>query len=159
MLEFNATFLVAMISFGIFMLLMNLILYKPLLEIVEKRKNLLEDNADEIRTNEQTAATLEANKNQALKEARVKVRQTVDEITKNANKEREIEILDATSKAIQDLDNAKRELQQEVQVVKNELKGDVINFAQDITGKILNMDIAVSNVSDEKIDEVLNNGL
>ena len=159
MLEFNATFLVAMISFGIFMLLMNLILYKPLLEIVEKRKNLLEDNADEIRTNEQTAATLEANKNQALKEARVKVRQTVDEIAKNANKEREIEILDATSKAIQDLDNAKRELQQEVQVVKNELKGDVINFAQDITGKILNMDIAVSNVSDEKIDEVLNNGL
>ena len=44
MLEFNATFFVAMFSFIIFMLMMNSILYKPLSKIVEQREGIINGN-------------------------------------------------------------------------------------------------------------------
>ena len=53
MLEFNATFFVAMFSFIIFMLMMNSILYKPLSRIVEQRENIIRENySDAELTNE-----------------------------------------------------------------------------------------------------------
>ena len=58
MLEFNATILIAMLSFIIFMMLMNVILYKPMLQIVQKRKNLLLMNENDIKENEQSASEL-----------------------------------------------------------------------------------------------------
>ena len=51
MLEFNATLLIAMLSFIIFMCIMNLVLYKPMREIVEKREQLLADNANTVNSN------------------------------------------------------------------------------------------------------------
>ena len=44
MLEFNATFFVAMFSFIIFMIMMNAILYKPITRIEEERENLISKN-------------------------------------------------------------------------------------------------------------------
>ena len=44
MLEFNATFFIAMISFVVFMIIMNAILYKPHERIVTERKNLIDKN-------------------------------------------------------------------------------------------------------------------
>ena len=43
-MEFNATFIVAFISFVIFIIIMNYILYKPINGIVEKRKNIIDEN-------------------------------------------------------------------------------------------------------------------
>ena len=44
MLEFNATFFVAMASFVIFMMIMNAILYKPLERIVKERQDIIDKN-------------------------------------------------------------------------------------------------------------------
>jgi len=44
MFEFNATLLVAMISFVVFMFIMNAIFYRPILNIIRKRDNLVEQN-------------------------------------------------------------------------------------------------------------------
>ena len=43
-MEFNATFIVSIISFVIFTLLMNEILYKPITKIVEEREHVINDN-------------------------------------------------------------------------------------------------------------------
>ncbi len=48
-MEFNGTFLIATISFIIFTLLMNKILYKPINDIIEKRDRLFDDNKTKIR--------------------------------------------------------------------------------------------------------------
>ena len=44
MFEFNATFLVAMISFVVFIIIMNAILYKPILSIIEERQAYIDKN-------------------------------------------------------------------------------------------------------------------
>ena len=58
MLEFNGTLLIALISFVVFMFLMNMVLYKPMLEIVEKRKRLLAQNEEETNANNQQSHNL-----------------------------------------------------------------------------------------------------
>ena len=46
MIEFNATFIVSMISFVVFIFIMNMIFYKPILTIIRKRENYIKDNYD-----------------------------------------------------------------------------------------------------------------
>ena len=43
-MEFDATFIVSIISFIVFVLIMNKILYQPILDIIEKRRSYFEDN-------------------------------------------------------------------------------------------------------------------
>ena len=47
-MEFNATFLATIISFIVFVFLMNKILYAPILNIMEERKNFINDNQTNI---------------------------------------------------------------------------------------------------------------
>ena len=45
-MEFNATFIFSFVSFLVFMWIMNIILYKPIADIVAQRKKYLDDNAE-----------------------------------------------------------------------------------------------------------------
>ena len=44
MIEFNATFLIAMLSFVVFILIMNAIFYQPILNIIRKRDDYIDSN-------------------------------------------------------------------------------------------------------------------
>ena len=57
-MEFNATFLIAGISFIIFTFLMNLILYKPLENIVKEREELINGNYDNANSSKEKAKSL-----------------------------------------------------------------------------------------------------
>ena len=50
MLDFNATFFIAMVSFVVFMVIMNAILYKPLERIVKERQDLIDKNHQKAQT-------------------------------------------------------------------------------------------------------------
>ena len=43
-MEFNATFLATIVSFIVFVFLMNKVLYAPILNVMEARKNFIADN-------------------------------------------------------------------------------------------------------------------
>ena len=46
-MEFNATFIVSIISFVVFVLIMNKIFYVPITKIVEEREKKLKENYDD----------------------------------------------------------------------------------------------------------------
>ena len=47
-MEFNATFLVSAISFILFVFIMNAILYKPVIKIMEEREAFLKSNSEKL---------------------------------------------------------------------------------------------------------------
>lgn len=49
MFDFNATLIVAMISFVVFMFIMNAIFYRPILEIIRKRDDMVANNYNEAK--------------------------------------------------------------------------------------------------------------
>ena len=57
-MEFNATFLVSFVSFIVFVVLMNQILYRPLDKIVRERKQFVDGNYNDANTANQKASAL-----------------------------------------------------------------------------------------------------
>lgn len=55
MIEFNATFLVAMFSFVVFILIMNAIFYNPILGIIRKREDYISSNYEDSKRFEEDA--------------------------------------------------------------------------------------------------------
>ncbi|MBQ8460349.1 hypothetical protein IJ541_09645 [bacterium] len=55
MFEFNATFLVAMASFVVFIMIMNTIFYEPILNIIRKRENYINSNYEDAKSFENSA--------------------------------------------------------------------------------------------------------
>ncbi len=77
MIEFNATFIVSIVSFVVFIFIMNLIFYKPVLSIIRKREEYIIDNNNE-------AKDLTRRTNEALQEIESAVSQEKALCSKNA---------------------------------------------------------------------------
>ena len=55
MIEFNATFIIAMLSFVIFILIMNAVFYQPVLNIIRKREDYIQSNYEDSANSEKNA--------------------------------------------------------------------------------------------------------
>ena len=72
MLEFNATFIVAIISFAVFIVIMNAIFYRPILEIIKKRDDYINSNYFDTEKNESETKYQKTNYSNSLTETQQK---------------------------------------------------------------------------------------
>ena len=99
-MEFNATFIVSVISFIIFTLLMNEILYKPLSKIIEERENLINDNYENAKASKDHAGAIYADRDEKLsKTAADNKKLTAESLTK-ANADAKIKIYQNKKEAL-----------------------------------------------------------
>ena len=154
-MEFNATFLATIISFIIFVFLMNKILYAPILNIIEKRKNFIDENYRNAAQNKDEANALiekiENKRNVAKDDARIQYSETIDEF-KNQKKQ---VILEAQKAANEELSASNLELNSISNETKENLKGSMVELANDIVEKIIGYKPEVQGFDNEKIDEIL----
>ena len=76
-MEINATILVSAISFIVFIFIMNSILYKPVLEIMEKRQKYIDANKNEADEHRKKAQDLLSDKQARVADAQRKSRDIV----------------------------------------------------------------------------------
>ena len=88
-MEFNATFLITIISFIIFAFLMNAILYEPIRKIVEAREEYYSKNNEIISKNEEKGASLIKEKGQRIAYAKEKSRKSIQKFHDGSQKEKE----------------------------------------------------------------------
>ena len=69
-MEFNATFIVTIITFIVFVFLMNKILYAPILNIMEERRNVIDGNYKLANDCDEKSQDLVAEKEEKIAEAR-----------------------------------------------------------------------------------------
>ena len=159
MLEFNATFLIAIFSFIIFMILMNLVLYKPMREIVEKRERLLTENEKSVDVNTRKIDELHKIKEEKLNETRIEARAIISEITTQAKQEKNQILSDFVQQVRNEREAAYNQLESEISNAKTELKDEVVAFAKEIADKISGHSVICENVEERDIDEVLHDGI
>ncbi len=138
MIEFNATFLIAMLSFVVFILIMNAIFYKPILNIIRKRDDYIDSNYADSKELLEKAQGLENERNNKITakqtECRKSFNSAVSELQQNAS---------AKLKEAKDLNKnkvmeEKQKLQQSEFELKEQLKNTVVNdLATSITDKLL----------------------
>ena len=135
-MELNATFLVSIISFIVFVFIMNAIFYRPLAKIVEERKNYVDKNYEDAKEaqekTEQIISKIEKKRSDAFCEAKTIIQEKSD----SAKNEKDKMTQEAKKKSFEELEAAKRVLNEENQNSKAALNNDINNLADIICNKL-----------------------
>ncbi len=144
MLEFNATFFVAMFSFIIFMLLMNSILYKPLSRIQNERENLVANDYNEAKIIEEKTENLREQQRKNIEWSKTLARENFNKKI-SEYKLRKDAILDgAKNLAKKDLAISNAKLDGDEREAKLLLKEKINYLASSIASKVLGYETQVT---------------
>ncbi len=155
-MEFNATFLVAFFSFIVFTVIMNLILYKPINNIVLKRKQLVDANYEEAHENSDKAVSILLDKEKQIKKATDDAKEIIAEKTSDAMAKKDEMTLEARKEAEKNIDAYNLYYKNATREAKDFLKVEIINLAQAISDKFLDSEEKVSkDISDEEVETIM----
>ena len=136
-MEFNATFLVSIISFLVFMYIMNEIFYEPLTKIIDEREGIVRDNYAYSERVRAEVSEIETERENRLAETAKQSRQIMIDKTNEANSDYKNRIADARTKSNQRIDVLKQELARSESDAKTVLDSQVEDLAQSIVNKVL----------------------
>ena len=154
-MEFNGTFLATIITFILFVFLMNKVLYAPILGIMEKRQSYIDDNYKSATENNTKSEELANEKTEKLLDAKNGAREKYLNRLFDFKTQKSETIGRAQSNAAEKLNASNEELNKEVIEAKDALKGRMADLANDIVEKVLGYRSEVQNIDNEKIDKVL----
>ncbi|MCD6570656.1 MAG: F0F1 ATP synthase subunit B [Deltaproteobacteria bacterium] len=137
MIELNWTFLVQMVNFLVLMFVLNKILYKPILKILDERD-------DKIIGGQQRIKKLEEENQQMLQEytdkiytGRVEALEAKNSARKAAEAQANEIIVEARKKAEEMIAQVRLEMAQEVEKAKKDIETELGSMATSIAGRVL----------------------
>jgi F-type H+-transporting ATPase subunit b len=137
MIELNVTFFIQLVNFLIVLLLLNIILYKPIRGMLNKRAEIMSDKVSEV---EKFSASAQ-DKMKAYESELDKARARAQEIRTDLKGEgyaKESEIVDSASGEAMSMVKAAREkISKEKDAAVSSLRKEVEKFAEKATEKIL----------------------
>ena len=154
-MEFNGTFLASIITFVIFVFLMNKILYSPILNIMQERKDFIDDNYSSAEENNAKADKIVEEKDEMIVSAKETARAKYVETLDDFKSQRAEMIFDAQSEAKSNLETAGAELINVSNEAKNALKCKMSDLANDIVERVLGYRTNVEHFDNEEVDRIL----
>ncbi|HEY3426454.1 MAG TPA: F0F1 ATP synthase subunit B [Negativicutes bacterium] len=165
MVEINATLIAQIINFLILVAILTKVAYKPLLKVLEDRKNAIAASIEAAESAKTAAEQLKREYQDQLIEARTQAQVIVEKAMKLAEQSKE-EILEAAREEnARLLKAAQEEIARERDRALAELRGEVVALslaaATKIIGKNLDTDVNARLVADfiDKLDEQKIGGL
>ena len=157
-MEFNGTFLVTIISFVLFVFVMNKILYEPINNIVAQRREFVDENLRTADINHKKANEISAQKEEKLKGARNDARNKYsDSVVDFKNKKNAI-----LKNAQCDADNELMQTYENLNNLSNEakegLKGRMTDLANDIVEKMIGYRSEVQGFDNDAVNRILYQG-
>ncbi len=154
-MEFNGTFLATIVTFIVFVLLMNKILYAPILNIMEERKTFIDGNYKAAGDNNAKSDDLVKEKEEKLADAKEEARGKYNETLDEYKSQRGEIVADAQNSAREELERAGIELENLSNEVKQSLKGSMTDLANDIVEKVIGYRSEVQGFDEEVVNKVL----
>lgn len=142
-MEFNATFLVSIISFLVFVEIMNRIFYVPLTRVVNERQQLLDTNYNDAKKFDDDAENILKNRDERLGEAETKSRNIISDRIETENLKGKAMTVDASQKSAADIQAKKDELAREKDAVQAELESKIQGLAESIASKVMGIDVTI----------------
>lgn len=145
MIEFNATFLVAMLSFVVFIMIMKAIFYRPILNIMRKRDEYINSNYDEAKELSEQAEKLDIKKAETIQQTQNECRTEIKNVVENAQGLASKNVQDARTEVKNEIQLKKDSLVRESEALEGVLKSSVVtDLASSITSKFMSKDLAVN---------------
>lgn len=144
MVEFNATFLTALLSFALFIIIMNAIFYKPVLSIIRKRENYINSNYDKAQDFTQKTRENENIRCEKIEQTQRKCRKEIQNIVNLAHEEANKKTQEAREKSKAEILSGKDKLTRQEKELEETVNNTVVNdLASSITSKISGAEIPV----------------
>lgn len=154
-MEFNGTFLATIVTFILFVILMNKVLYAPILSVMEERKSFIDGNYKAASDNDAKVAELTTEREEKLTEAKEEARAKYNEALGEFKAQRSDEVAEAQSSAKEELEQSKIELDNLSNEVKQGLKSSMTDLANDIVEKVIGYRSEVQGFDDEAVNNIL----
>jgi F-type H+-transporting ATPase subunit b len=137
MITVDITLVIHIINMIVLMFVLNAILYKPVLGILEKRQGKLDALSNDVEQFEQNARHRQAEVDKKMRQASSKAKKALD----GARSEAQAVGAEKVAAIRQEADGEKEiqltEVQSQVDAARKELLDNVTGFAQEMAGKIL----------------------
>ena len=149
------TFIIQIINLFIQVYLIKKFLFKPINDILEKRKNLADKAIKDAREAQEEADSLKNQYETSLTNAHAEAAQIVSDAQKEAQNKADTLVKEAQAEAASIKARAAADIEQEKKKAVNEAKDEIGSLAMEIAGKVVEKEI---NESDHKklIDEFIN---
>ena len=154
---FNATFIVSLISFILFVFIMNKILYEPIYEIIEKRKKFIDENYNNANINSQKSLAILKDKEDKINKTRLEVKDKFNKVSQIVKSNKNKAIQETKNKAKIKTDKILNEFLKESSKASEVLENDVFELAQIISDKFINSEEKIDKSDNELVKKLMNN--
>ncbi len=137
MVELNSTVWIQMANFLLLIFILNFLLYKPVLKIIEKRNKKIEKSNEEVMSLNETVERNIAEYEEKIRQAKADAAAQRDEIKEEGTEQGKMitgKVRDEISKKIGDF---KADMEKEVDEARGALRDQTRKIAGDISEKVL----------------------
>ena len=149
------TLIAQLLNLFIQMLLIKKFLFKPIREVLAKRKALADAEIAEATKAKEEAQSLKSEYEESMKQARDKANDILNTAQKSASQQSEEIIREANAQAVSIKAKAERDIEQERRKAVNEIKDEIGDMAMEIAGKVIERELN-ANDHEKLIDEFIN---
>jgi F-type H+-transporting ATPase subunit b len=151
----NATFFVFVVSFLIFMWLLNVVMLKPVGRALEMRAKFIEDQIASGKQAHREAEQLQSKYEGDLKSIREQAQQVIATAVEEANKSRHQQLDKIAAEGQVKLDKAKKEIETERASLIDALVAEETELVETITRKVLGDDSVNVDVDSSEVRRTL----
>lgn len=137
MITVDITLVIHIINMIVLMFVLNAILYKPVLGILEKRQGKLDALSNDVEQFEQNARHRQAEVDKKMRQASAKAKKALDGARSEAQAAGAEKVAAIRQEADGEKEKQLTEVQSQVDAARKELLDNVTGFAQEMAGKIL----------------------
>jgi len=137
MISIDKTFFLQLFNFILLMIVLNYLLYRPLLNIIEKRKKILESSAEEVQRLNKTIEEKQLEYEEKLRLAKQQAMELKAQILKEANDEAKAMIDQVRAKIPAMMAEVQARVTKEMEVAREILRGQSRELSREIAEKVL----------------------
>ena len=149
------TLIAQLLNLFIQVMLIKKFLFKPIREVLAKRKALADAELDDAAKAKEEAEALKSEYEESMKQARDKANDILNTAQKSASQQSEEIIREANAQAVSIKAKAERDIEQERRKAVNEIKDEIGDMAMEIAGKVIERELNASD-HEKLIDEFIN---
>ena len=129
--------LAQIINFGIIFFVLKKFLSKPILNMLDKRKQEIEEGLNLTRKMQAEEEKLKEKSDKVVSDAKKEARALLEEAKKQATEQRQQIVADAHKEAAQVIAKGKLQAEQEVKAMEEKVKQQVVDLASAMVAKLL----------------------
>lgn len=137
MIDLNYTVWIQMVNFLLLILILNFLLYKPILKIIDKRNKMMEESQEEVRSLQQSVDQKMSDYEEQLRQARAEAASQRDAVKEEGSEVAKKILEEARNEVSQTIGELKAKMGREREDARTILRERTQEIALEISEKVL----------------------